>query len=415
MVSDVPIGAFLSGGVDSGMTTALMARHSAAPVHCFTIGFTDPRFDESLLAAEVAARYGARHCVQTVAGTEDDLVHELPGIFGEPFGDSSAIPCLRLMRLARQHVTVALSGDGGDELFAGYRRYAFHLREEKIRELLPQTLRGPTFGLLGRLYPQLDWLPKPFRAKQTFLELSHDASGGYFRNVSVVDDGLRTRLFSARLRAKLQGYHASEVIRHHLAKAPFETPLAKAQYVDLKTWLPGDILTKVDRTAMACGLEVRVPMLDPGLVQWALNLPEQLQISGAKGKASLKRAAAAFLPHSVISRPKQGFSVPLAAWFRGKIGRTFEHDIRQGAASGDYLELGEVTKLLEQHRLGLRDHSRTLWLCWMFEKFMRDVHCGFPASAGIDAADNGAQVLKESRHMSEHLRDHESGESISFV
>jgi asparagine synthase (glutamine-hydrolysing) len=399
MVSDVPIGAFLSGGVDSGMTTALMARHSAAPVRCFTIGFTDPRFDESSLAAEVAARYGARHCVQTVAGTEDDLVHELPGIFGEPFGDSSAIPCLRLMRLARQHVTVALSGDGGDELFAGYRRYAFHQREEKIRGLLPQGLRGPAFGLLGRLYPQLDWLPRLFRAKQTFLELSRDTLGGYFANVSVTDDRLRARLFSPRLRSELQGYHASEVIGRHLAKAPFESPVAKAQYVDLKTWLPGDILTKVDRTAMACGLEVRVPMLDPGLVQWAVNLPEQLQISDGKGKAALRRAAAAFLPQSVMSRPKQGFSVPLAAWFRGKMGRAFEREISQGAASGDYLEPREVATLLEQHRLGVRDHSRVLWLCWMFEKFMRDVHYAFPAAANAGVGDAG-KVSRKPRQPS---------------
>jgi asparagine synthase (glutamine-hydrolysing) len=383
MVSDVPIGAFLSGGIDSGTTAALMARHTSDPLHCFTIGFTDPRFDESSLAAEVAARYGARHCVETVKGTEEDLVNELPRIFGEPFGDSSAIPSLRLMHLARRHVTVALSGDGGDELFAGYRRYGFHLREEKIRRMIPQAIRGPAFGLLARLYPQLDWLPRPLRAKQTFLELSQDTVDGYFGNISVVSDRSRSRLFSRALRSDLQGYHASEIIRWHLAKAPFESPLAKAQYVDLKTWLPGDILTKVDRTAMACGLEVRVPMLSPELVQWAVNLPEHCQVFRGEGKATLRRAAAAFLPPSVMSRPKQGFSVPLAAWFRGKMGETFEHDVRQGAAflSGDYLERREIASMLDQHRLGMRDHSRTLWLCWMFEKFMQDVHSQTPAPA----------------------------------
>jgi asparagine synthase (glutamine-hydrolysing) len=383
MVSDVPIGAFLSGGVDSGMTAALMMRHGATPISCFTMGFADPRFDESALAAGVAARYGAKHHVEMVNGTEDDLVDALPGIFGEPFGDSSAIPSLRLMRLARRHVTVALSGDGGDELFAGYRRYGFHLREERIRKWIPRGLRGPAFGLLGRLYPQLDWLPQPLRAKQTFVELSHDTLGGYFGNVAVVDDRSRAKLFSPRLRSELQGYHASEVIRQHLDKAPFETPLAKTQYVDLKTWLPGDILTKVDRTAMACGLEVRVPMLNPQLVQWALNLPEYWQLAGGQGKAVLKRAAVPFLPKSIVSRRKQGFSVPLASWFRGKMGQSFETDIRRGGdfMSDDYINPGEIVRLLQQHRNGVRDHSRALWLCWIFEKFMRDIHSRAPNAA----------------------------------
>src|SRR5262249_45852810 len=158
------------------------------PVECFTIGFEDPKFDERSYAAQVAQRYGGRQHIETMTGYETDAVELLPGIFDEPFGDSSALPTYQVAKLARKHVTVSLSGDAGDELFAGYRRYAFHDREESLRGLLPQAVRGPLFGLLGNIYPQIDWAPRMFRARQTFRELSQDTAHGYFHNVSVVGD-----------------------------------------------------------------------------------------------------------------------------------------------------------------------------------------------------------------------------------
>jgi len=379
MVSDVPLGSFLSGGIDSGVTTAMLARHKPDSLQCFTIGFSDPRFDESLYAAQVAQRHGARHHVQTISGDEGELVGELAGIFGEPFGDSSAIPTLQLVRLARRHVTVALSGDGGDELFAGYRRYPFHLKEEKWRGRIPRALRSPLFGSLAAIYPQLDWLPRPLRARQTFLELSQDAVGGYFANLAVTDNGTRQRLYSSRMKRELQGYGAVELIARHFNAAPFDDPLAKAQYVDLKTWLPDDILTKVDRTAMSCSLELRVPMLDPGLVQFAVNLPQHFKLRGGEGKLALKQVAKQLLPPSLLARRKQGFSVPLASWFRGKIGNDFEQDLHSSAGGlGEFLDTREIGRLLAQHRSGARDNSRTLWSCWMFDRFLHDVHHGRP-------------------------------------
>src|SRR4029079_7128928 len=170
------------------------------------------------------------------------------------FGDSSALPALRLMQLARKHVTVALSGDGGDELFAGYRRYAFHAREEGLRRLLPGAFRAPVFGLMADIYPQLDWAPRFLRARHTLRELSLNSAMGYFWNVSVVDDAQRGALFSPQLRQTLNGYHACDVLKRYAAQAPTDDPVTLAQYIDLKTWLPGDILAKVDRTAMACSL-----------------------------------------------------------------------------------------------------------------------------------------------------------------
>jgi asparagine synthase (glutamine-hydrolysing) len=385
MVADVPLGAFLSGGIDSGTTTALMARRSPRPVECFTIGFSDPRYDESLYAAMVARQVGGRHHIQTVRGTEEDLVGELAATFGEPFADVSAIPTLRLMRLARQHVTVALSGDGGDELFAGYRRYPFHLREEAWRHRLPQPLRALVFGVLAAVYPQLDWLPRPLRARQTFLELSRNTADGYFANVALGSDAGRQRLYSGALKQELQGYSAAEVIRRHFAAAPFDDPLAKAQYVDLKTWLTDDILTKVDRTAMACSLEVRVPMLDAGLVEFAMNLPQAMKLRGGEGKFALKQVAAGLLPQSFLSRPKQGFTVPLASWFRGDLGRQFEAELqRRDDAVPEFLDRAEIGRILREHRSGVRDHGRVLWSCWMFDRFLRDVHL---APARTEAAE----------------------------
>jgi asparagine synthase (glutamine-hydrolysing) len=376
LISDVPIGAFLSGGADSSGTMALMAKATPTPIRCFTIGFDDPRFDETGHAAAVAARYGAHHMVERMTGAETDLVGRLPRMFDEPFGDSSALPSCYLMRLARKHVTVALSGDGGDELFAGYRRYAFHAREERIRAAVPAWIRRPVFGLLGRLYPQLDWAPRALRARHTFKELSLDSAAGYFWNLSVTDDETRRRLFSPMLRHALQGYDASEVVRQHWATAPDDDPVAIAQYVDVKTWLPGDILTKVDRTAMACSLEARVPMLDHRFVEWALSLPRALKIADGEGKFVLKRAFERLVPREVLYRPKQGFSVPLASWFRGQLGESFKSEIagKSGLLAAGYFEAKTIARLIAQHSSGRRDHSRVLWLLWMFQGFLNDVH-----------------------------------------
>ena len=380
LVADVPVGAFLSGGVDSSGTMALMAQASKDPIMAFTIGFNDATHDETEYARIVAERYHAHHSVERMLGTESDLVEKLPGIFDEPFGDSSALPAYRLMQLARKNVTVALSGDGGDELFAGYRRYAFHAREDSLRRLLPGAIREPVFGFMADLYPQLDWAPRFLRARHTLRELSLSSAMGYFWNVSVVDDDQRKALFSSRLRQSLGGYHASEVLNRYAKNAPTDDPMTLAQYIDLKTWLPGDILTKVDRTAMACSLEVRVPMLDHTFVDWALGLPLASKQRGSQGKILLKRAFERLVPNEVLYRPKQGFSVPLKAWFRGPLGAHFRTRLqsKNNFSSADYLNVEVLDQLITQHQSGRYDHSRILWLIWMFEAFMEREQ---PASA----------------------------------
>lgn len=370
LIADVPVGSFLSGGVDSSAITALMAQSVPDALACFTIGFDDPHFDERAHAAAVATRCHTRQHVEVVSPDDMETVELLPGIFDEPFGDSSALPTYRLSKLARRHVTVALSGDGGDELFAGYRRYLFHGREEAIRGLLPHAVRRAVFGTLGRVYPQLDWAPRPLRARQTFRELAASAAEGYFHNVSVVNDAQRAQLYSPELRRAISGYHPMDVIARHLANAPMDDPIAAAQYVDLKTWLVGDILTKVDRTAMACSLEVRVPMLDPTFVEWAMGLPRQLKLARGESKIVLKRALEPLVPHEVMYRRKQGFSVPLAKWFRGSFGTAFGQKLGHNTELAEHFDMTTVRQLLDAHQRGWSDNSRTLWLLWMFNGFL---------------------------------------------
>jgi asparagine synthase (glutamine-hydrolysing) len=366
------VGAFLSGGVDSSGTMALMARAAKDPITAFTIGFNDAAYDETAYAAAVAQHYNSNHVIARMQGDELDLVESLPAIFDEPFGDSSALPSYRLMQLARKSVTVALSGDGGDELFAGYRRYGFHAHEEKLRQWLPAAIRGPLFGALADIYPQLDNAPRFLRARHTFRELSSDSVTGYFWNLSVVGDQTRQALFSQSLTTSLAGYHASDVVSSHVRTAPSDDPVVRAQYVDLKSWLPSDILVKVDRTAMANSLEVRVPMLDHTFVDWALGLPAAVNRRGSEGKILLKRAFSRLVPPNVLQRPKQGFSVPLARWFRGTMGRHLDTKLasKAGLASAPYLNAETIRRLSADHQSGRVDNSRALWLVWMFEEFM---------------------------------------------
>lgn len=380
MVSDVPIGAFLSGGVDSSTTTALMAKASNIPIRCFTIGFKEKQFDETQYAQKIARQYDAIHRVKIVS--IDDLAHVrvLPSIFDEPFGDSSALPALQLARLAREDVKVALSGDGGDELFAGYRRYVFHAREEAFRRLLPQSLRGPLFGLLAKLYPHMAWAPRLLRARHTFDELSLNTAQGYFLNLSVADEVSRTSLYSERLKRDLQGYNSSQTIAKYFDEAPCDDVLGAAQYVDMKTWLPGDILTKVDRTAMSASLETRVPMLNHELVDWSLGLPAEMKLLRGEGKYILKQALARLVPKDIVYRQKQGFSIPLARWMMGRMGDEFERDVCApgGLADCGLFNMATVNLMLSEHRRKVFDHSRVLWQLWMFHLFLVCVHASPP-------------------------------------
>ncbi len=374
MISEVPLGAFLSGGVDSSAVVATMAGVSSEPVNTCSIAFSDPAFDESRFAQQIADRYHTHHHIDRVESDDFDLIDTLAVLYDEPYADSSALPTWRVCQLARKHVTVALSGDGGDENFAGYRRYRMHLGEEQLRTTLPLALRRPVFGLLGRVYPKADWAPRVFRAKSTLQALARTSVEAYFNSVSIVRDDMRRELFSNAQRARLGGYNAFAVFDHHARAAGTDDPLSMIQYLDLKTYLVGDINTKVDRASMAHSLEVREPLMDHHLVEWLARLPRALKIRGQEGKWLLKKAMEPKLPHDIMYRPKMGFAVPLARWFRGPLRERVRSALRGDVlADTGLFNANALSRLCQQHESGVRDHSAVLWTLLMFDAFLRNV------------------------------------------
>jgi len=373
LMSEVPLGAFLSGGVDSSAIVALMAQANPNdPVNTCSIGFGDPKFNETEFAQMVADRYHTNHHLDQVNPDDFDLLDKLAMMYDEPFADSSAIPTYRVCELAKKRVTVALSGDGGDENFAGYRRHRWHMNEEKIRQMLPTPMRKPVFGFLGTAYPKMDWAPKMFRAKSTFQALAKDSFDAYLHSISVVVDGLRQKMFSEQFHRQLNGYSALEVFRHHAQRSPTEDPLSLIQYIDMKTYLPGDILVKVDRASMAHALEVRVPILDHEFMEWSAKLKPSMKLRGQEGKYIFKKSLEPHLPNDVLYRPKMGFGVPIGSWFRGPL----KNRVRDAVMSEEMADTGMfdqtfLKKLLDEHQSGMGEHSAALWSLLMFEAFLR--------------------------------------------
>jgi asparagine synthase (glutamine-hydrolysing) len=374
MISDVPLGAFLSGGVDSSAVVAMMAGLSSGAVNTCSIGFKEAKYDESEYAQQVADRYHTTHRREIVESDDFDLIDTLARLYDEPYADSSAIPTYRVCQLARKNVTVALSGDGGDETFGGYRRYKFHLLEEKLRSTFPLGMRRPVFGALGRAYPKADWAPRVFRAKSTFEALGRDSVEAYFHTMSLVRQPMRQALYSPALKRELAGYDAIEVMRRHAQRAPTDDPLAQIQYIDLKTYLVGDINTKVDRAAMAHSLEVREPLMDHPLVEWMATLPSSLKIRNGEQKFLLKKAMEPYLPNEIMYRPKMGFSIPLAQWFRGPLAaRVRSSLLGPRLADTGWFDQGALKRMVEQHQSGARDHSTPIWTALMFDAFLKNV------------------------------------------
>jgi asparagine synthase (glutamine-hydrolysing) len=396
MISEVPLGAFLSGGVDSSAVVASMARISKDPVSTCSIGFDDPAYNESEFAKMVADRYQTKHHQETVGSDDTDLIDTLARLYDEPFADSSAIPTYRVSELARQRVTVALSGDGGDETFGGYRRYRMHLMEESMRSALPDSLRKPLFGLLGRVYPKADWAPRMFRAKTTFQGMARSSVEAYFHSMSFVRDPIRSQLFSPQLLAALGGYKAEEVFHHHARKheklAGTDDPLALIQYIDTHTYLVGDINTKVDRASMAHSLEVREPLMDHKLVEWVATLPSDFKMRGAMGKMLFKKANEPYLPNDVLYRPKMGFSVPLARWFRGPLRQHVRDALLQGPMQDcGMFNSSVIRQLVDDHQSGKHDHATPIWTLLMFDAFLR-VTLGHAPAKSSDKSKPGAQA-----------------------
>ncbi|MXO90391.1 XrtA/PEP-CTERM system amidotransferase [Pontixanthobacter aquaemixtae] len=372
MEADVPLGAFLSGGVDSSSVVALMAETSRDPVTTCSIGFDVKELDETGYAQKVAGLFGTQHHARTVQPDDYHEVDRLVQMFDEPFADASALPTWRVCQLAREHVTVALSGDGADEAFAGYRRQVFHAREEQARAVLPEFLRKPLFGGLGAIWPKADWAPRPLRAKSTFQSLARDGATGYARALSVVPPEIRGQLFSDELKRELGEYRAEQPLVELMRNAPARSGLDRAQYADLKFWLPGDILTKVDRASMAVSLEAREPLLDHRLIEFAAQLPHRARIRGTQGKWLVKHTMERYLPDDILYRPKQGFVTPISEWFRGPLA-TQAKAISSGAglARTGWFNPRALARIAEDHIARRADHGRILWQLLMLERSIK--------------------------------------------
>jgi asparagine synthase (glutamine-hydrolysing) len=369
LIADVPLGAFLSGGVDSSTVVALAAGLRAQPLSTFTIGFPGAE-DERPYAETVARRYGTTQHDDTTTVDYIAAARDQARVFGEPFGDPSSVPTYHVCALTRRHVTVALSGDGGDEVLAGYRRYQWHSLAEAVRRFLPPSVRHRVIREVARIYPKLDRAPRWLRAKHTLTEISLDSALGYFRTVCKVHHERRRALFSPEMERCLDGYDPALRIASLMEECATDDGLRQAQYVDLNTYLPGDILTKVDRTSMANSLEVRAPMLDHEFVQWALSLPASLKLRRGQGKYLLKRAMTPYLPHDILWRSKQGFATPLADQFRRGAARLRERLLGDAMLDSGLFQPDALAQLIDEHEAARFDHSGPLWLLLAFEGFL---------------------------------------------
>ena len=372
MVSDVPLGAFLSGGVDSSTVVALMAEVSKDAVQTCSIGFDESALDETRYAEVIAKRFATDHRSRIVAADDFTAIDTLAHAFDEPFADASALPTWRVCQLARETVTVALSGDGADEAFAGYRRYKFQLAEERFRTLLPTGLRQSVFGTLGRLYPKADWAPRPLRAKSTFQSLARDGAEAYARSVGVIPQEARAQLYANGFQRGLQGHRAEDRYVEAMRNAPAREALDRAQYADIKIWLPGDILTKVDRTSMAVSLEAREPLLDHRLVEFAATLPASMRIRGGEGKWLMKKAMEGHLPKDILYRPKMGFVTPISGWFRGALAGQAEALVTKSRLlDTGWFQQERLEKAVRDHKSGLADNGRLIWQLVMLDKALK--------------------------------------------
>ena len=361
LMSDVPLGAFLSGGVDSFAVVDSMARASSTPVVACTVGFDDPRYDERAYARAAAAQTGATLHEAELRLADMEEQAWFAATFDEPFADSSAVPTYHVSRLARRHVTVALAGDGGDECFGGYRRYRFDLIENRVRRWLP----APVWRLLGALYPKADFLPRALRYKRTLQNLARDPATAYARSVSAslpeeVLPLLRHRDHDLDpLAPVIEAYRGSDG----------RDALTRATAADFATYLPNDILVKVDRASMASSLEVRAPFLDHRLVEFAARVPTAHKIRAGRTKAFLRAALRPRLGAAIETRPKQGFSVPLRAWMAASLGDELGGHLG-GGPLGEWVDTAAVRGLLTSHRAGVRDHGELLWAMLVFGRFL---------------------------------------------
>jgi asparagine synthase (glutamine-hydrolysing) len=362
LVSDVPLGAFLSGGIDSSAVVALMSRQKAGPIKTFSIGFTDQDFSELAHARTVARAFGTDHRELVLEPDALGILEEVAWHLDEPLGDPSAIPTYLVSRLAAESVTVVLSGDGGDELFAGYDKYVVEGRERRYG-LVPRPLRR----LIGRLP---DVMPERMRGRRFLRHFALDGAERYLDATSMFRAEEQARLFTPEVAARLAGYDPWDSLRPSLGEGTAHW-LSTLQRADINGYLPLDILTKVDRMSMAHSIETRVPLLDHRVVEFAATIPPELQLKQGVTKHVFKAAMRGILPDAIIDRRKQGFAVPLGRWFRGRLAGVLRELLLSPASrQRGIIEPSFVERLIERHEAG-RPLDMELWTLLSFELWCR--------------------------------------------
>jgi asparagine synthase (glutamine-hydrolysing) len=366
MISDVPLGAFLSGGVDSSAVVGLMARFSDKPVKTFSIGFEEDSFDELKYARVAAKHFNTEHHEFIVTPRIVEQIDDLVWHLDEPFADMSALPTFAVSKMAREHVTVALSGDGGDELFAGYSRYPQHFKAATAN-MVPGFIRK---NLLSRVAAEL---PHGARGRNYLHNAGLDDVERYIDSVSHFGTLNRRSLYSAEFRSRLDGaFGAGEAMFREIAGDLPRGSLEQLLYLDSKTYLPSDILTKVDRMSMAASLEARAPLLDHKLIEFVARIPSDLKMRGSETKFIFKRALDGIVPDEILYREKQGFGVPVATWINERLRPRIRETLLEGrAAARGFFDLKYIELLLNEHATGRRDHAWKLWQLFVFELWQR--------------------------------------------
>lgn len=371
MVSDVPLGAFLSGGVDSSGIVALMSQQSESPITTCSIGFDEEKFDETKFAQIVANQYQCAHHKFVVDENVTDNLEHIVSFFDEPFADPSLVPTYFVSKLARQAVTVAIAGDGGDEIFAGYEKYSIDRWENMLRSYCPSSVRHNLFPAIS------DFLSN---SSQGFLRrggsllksLSLNPAQGFYVSNSQISDTMWHMLAGEELKRSLGDYHPSSLTTSAYAKADTEDHLSKILYTDMKTYLPGGILVKVDRMSMAHSLEVRAPLLDYKVIEYAAQIPARLKLNHGEKKYILKNAFSTLLSDEILYRKKMGFSVPLASWLRNELKSLTETELfASNSAMSYYFREDTLKDIWQQHLSGKQDFSAPLWSALMFSLWFK--------------------------------------------
>jgi asparagine synthase (glutamine-hydrolysing) len=367
MISDVPLGAFLSGGVDSSGIVATMAKNSEQPITTCSIGFDTKQFNETEFAQQVANQYHTDHHEYIVHENVKDNLKKIVSYFDEPFADPSLVPTYFVSQLARQKVTVAIAGDGGDEVFAGYEKYSIDHIENKLRNMIPKLIRKNLFPPIESILSKFNF--KLCKKAVTLLNsLQQDAAMGFYLSNAQITDKDWRYITSDKTRKALGDYHPSTITTGFYERCDGPDHLAKILYTDMKTYLPGGILVKVDRTSMANSLEVRAPILDYQLIEFAATIPSALKFNQGEKKYILKEAFKDDLPDDILYRKKMGFSVPLAQWLREEIKELTESTLFQATAGlPDYFDMGHIRKMWDQHQQGQKDNATVLWSMLMFQ------------------------------------------------